>query len=106
MISIDGGNSPLWSPDGSELFYRNDDATIAVPVEAGPSLKLGNPEVLFRQAYISTWRFATLYTPWDISPNDKRFLMIKPEFPEGDDAYKINIVLNWFEELKQKVPTD
>jgi len=43
----------------------------------------------------------------DISPDGKRFLMIK-ETASGESAAesprKINVVLNWFEELKQRVP--
>jgi hypothetical protein len=45
--------------------------------------------------------------PWDISPDGKRFLMIKPAgATTSADASprKINIVLNWFEDLKQRVP--
>jgi hypothetical protein len=41
---------------------------------------------------------------WDISPDGQRFLMVKPVEPQ-QAATQINVVLNWFEELKQKVPT-
>jgi hypothetical protein len=43
-----------------------------------------------------------------IHPDGKRFLMMKDVEPAGKPAEtprKINIVLNWFEELKQRVPT-
>ena len=44
--------------------------------------------------------------PWyDISPDGQRFLMVKPSDPAGAAPTQINVVLNWFEELKQKVPT-
>jgi len=47
---------------------------------------------------------------WDISPDGKQFLMIKEifddEFPGGTRQSRINIVLNWFEELKDRVPAD
>jgi len=49
-------------------------------------------------------------TPWDIHPDGKRFLMIKPPASTGaapaaaGPRPKINIVVNWFEELKQRVP--
>ena len=46
---------------------------------------------------------------WDIGHDGKRFLMVKP--PEAsEDQFaveiprKINVVLNWFEELKKRVP--
>jgi len=48
--------------------------------------------------------------PWDIHPDGKRFLMIKPPTsastapPAAGPRPKINIVLNWFEELKQRAP--
>ncbi len=44
----------------------------------------------------------TDFNYWDISPDGKRFLMLKDAAVEG--SRKINIVLNWFEELKQRVP--
>jgi Tol biopolymer transport system component len=38
QISASGGDSPLWSPDGRELFYLNGDAVMAVSVTTGPTL--------------------------------------------------------------------
>jgi hypothetical protein len=48
---------------------------------------------------------------WGISPDNKRFLMMKPAAAsDGESAAeiprKINIVLNWFEELKERVPVE
>ena len=53
---------------------------------------------------------------WDIHPNGKRFLMVKPpaettgesstEESVSEIPRKINIVLNWFEELKELVPVE
>ena len=40
----------------------------------------------------------------DNPPDGQRFLMIKAAGPEGGAATQINVVLNWFEELKQRVP--
>jgi len=44
------------------------------------------------------------YPKYDISPDGKRFLMMK----EGtaQEQAQINVVLNWFEELKRLVPTN
>jgi hypothetical protein len=50
------------------------------------------------------------YTVWDIHPDNKRFLMMKPLelVSEASTASKprekIIYVLNWTEELKKKVP--
>jgi hypothetical protein len=50
-----------------------------------------------------------LITPWDINPKDKRFLMLKEApatgMPAASEApRKINVVVNWIEALKQRVP--
>jgi serine/threonine protein kinase/Tol biopolymer transport system component len=109
QVSANGGNSPLWSPDGRELFYRGGDATMAVAVETEPTFKPAKPKVLFKGTYFSTGAPIEL-TLWDISPDGKRFLMIKPAAstsaaPTAASAQpKINIVVNWLEELKQRVP--
>ncbi len=104
QVSASGGASPLWSPNGRELFYRNGDAVMAVPVRTEPVFTHEAAKILFRGTYYSAWPS----DDWDIHPDGKRFLMIKgPEAsPSGATAPrpKINIVLNWFEELKQRVP--
>ena len=40
----------------------------------------------------------------DTSPDGQRFLMIKPSEQQAQAATQINVVLNWFEELKRRVP--
>jgi serine/threonine protein kinase len=110
QISTNGGDSPLWSPDGRELFYRCGDSFMAVEIETEPSFSPGKPTVLFKGIYAS---YPTLlqYALWDIHPNGKKFLMVKLA-PQSDDesasesSREINIVLNWLEELKERIPTD
>ena len=53
QVSTNGGDSPLWSPDGRELFYRSDeDAVMAVAVETEPTFKLGNAKSSFSRNYV------------------------------------------------------
>jgi serine/threonine-protein kinase len=105
QVSTSGGDIPLWSPDGRELFYLSYDSVMAVSVETRPTLSFGTPKTLFRLTYIAGNTYPGM--PWDISPDGKRFLMIKEVGPTGKPAEaprKINIVLNWIDELKQRVP--
>jgi serine/threonine-protein kinase len=110
QVSASGGDSPLWSPDGRELFFRNGDAVMAVSSKTDPTFSVETPEMLFQGTYVSAtlayddWDYGT----WDISPDGKRFLMMKETGSAASGAgrsRKINVVLNWFEELKQRVPT-
>jgi serine/threonine protein kinase len=102
QVSANGGESPLWSPDGQELFYRNGDLVMAVPVKTEPVFSHEAAKILFRGIYLSGWPFDA----WDIHPDGKRFLMIRKPAAQSTATgpRKINIVLNWFEELKQRVP--
>ena len=102
QVSTSGGDSPLWSPDARELYYRSGDAVMMVPVESGPAFKPGKATVLFQGTYSGTGVVSQV-SLWDISPDGKRFLMMKEIATEA--PRKINVVVNWFEELKQRVPT-
>jgi len=108
QISTRGGDNPLWSADGRELFYRNGDAVMAVSVNTDPNFSHETPETLFQGTYL--YLDGVVGTLWDISPDGKRFLMQKQSLgesvTEGVSRPKINIVLNWFEELKERVPVD
>ena len=102
-ISTDGGLQPVWSPDGTELFYRGPRGMMAVPVETGPTFSAGDPEVLFEQQYY----FDRSRRTYDLAP-DGRFLMIKDGATTDGAAQtaQITVVLNWFEELERLVPVN
>jgi serine/threonine-protein kinase len=106
QVSTSSGNMPLWSPDGRELFYLTlENSVMAVAVETKPTFSLGTPKALFRSTCVGN--IVGEGTAWDISPDGKRFLMIKPPAttPSAEGGpRKINIVLNWVEELKQRPP--
>ena len=55
QISRDGGQFPLWAPDGRELFYQRltDRAMMVAPIDTDPTFSPGNPSVLFdAQAFL------------------------------------------------------
>ena len=99
----EGGGQPVWSPDGTELFYRSGNRMMVVSVETEPAFRPGRPEVLFEGRYVNS-RIIVWNPYYDISPDGKQFLMIKAI--EGSQSGQINVVLNWFEELKRLVPTN
>jgi serine/threonine-protein kinase len=101
QISTEGGTEAVWNPKGGELFYRNGDKMMAVEIATQAGFSAGKPKVLFEGHYQPT----PLTLPnYDVSPDGQRFLMLKP-VEAGDGApTQINVVLNWFEELKRRVP--
>ncbi len=97
QVSPAGGTHPHWSRDGRELFYRSGNKMLAVSVDGNARLTLSPPRLLFEQRYA----FGTAQTipNYDVSADSERFLMVKDDSSSG----RINVVLNWAEELKAKV---
>jgi serine/threonine protein kinase len=92
-ISTDGGIAPRWSRNG-ELFYKNGDKLMAVEIQTTPVFRVGKPKVLFEKPYANGY---------DVTGDGKRFLMIKSNDVQRAAPEQLNIVLNWFTELKQRV---
>ena len=101
QISTNGGVQPVWAPDGQELFYRNRNPTrmMAVSIQTEPTFEAGTPRLLFEGEAYSIGPEGRRY---DVD-SEGRFLMMKKE---QQGAAQINVVINWFEELKRLVPTD
>ena len=96
QISSEGGSQVLWARNG-ELFYRSGNKMMAVEVKTQPAFSAGSPRLLFDGQY--SW-FVHRHN-YDVTPDGQRFLMLKSADPA---ATQINVVLNWFEDLKQRVP--
>ena len=101
-ISTDGGVQPLWAHSGRELFYRNGEKVMVVSIQTSPTLKAEAPRLLFIYPDGPSMGSREGYIPltYDIAPDDQRFVFIQKGWPT-----QINVVLNWFEELKRLAPT-
>jgi eukaryotic-like serine/threonine-protein kinase len=101
QISTEGGQEPVWNPNGRELFYRNASGVMAADLETKPGFSARKAKVLFEGPYLQT---SGSFPYYDVSPDGRRFLMLKPVESQASTAKEINVVLNWWEELKEKVP--
>jgi dipeptidyl aminopeptidase/acylaminoacyl peptidase len=100
QISKDGGSGPVWPRNGREVFYQNGDKMMAVDVPTRPTLRPGTPRLLFQKWYEDDPGRRN----YDVTSDGQRLLMFQPS-KQLSAATQINVVLNWVEELKQKVPT-
>ena len=99
LVSTAGGSEPMWAHSGRELFYRNGaDELVAAQVTTGPTFTVGQQEVLFSLAGYYSGRGHPQY---DVTPDDQRFVMLR--FGDEENA-ELVLVLNFFEELKERVP--
>ena len=102
QVSSGGGSRPLWSRDGSEIFFldgRNYLTAAPVTTRDG-ALVIGRPKVLFETAYVVPLGGR----PYDVSLDGTRFLMIKARQAEDGSANRIVYVQNWFDELRRLAP--
>jgi len=93
QVSIEGGIVPAWSPAGNEIYYVCGTKLFAAPVDAkGDDFVAGDPKVLFENHEIFSFAAA----------NDaKRF--IAAENPNPGAQPRLDIVLNWFADVRRKV---
>ena len=99
QVSIAGGTEPVWSPAGNELFYRNEDSMMAVPITPSSGQPFGAPTVLFTGRYQST-----ALPHYDVTQDGQYFVMIKPMANELD-ARTIRLIDGWFGEPTRHAPS-
>jgi serine/threonine-protein kinase len=108
IYRVAGGIYPLWSPDGRELFFLSSQTPLQVArVTLEPSFESGNPQPVPAGAGLPFAPIPFRERQYDITPDGKRFIGVVPagESPGGTaGASQIQVVLNWLEELKQRVP--
>jgi len=97
QVSTEGGNSPVWSPSGRELFYLNGEKMMAVSIGSGPEPAVGSPVLLFAGQY----DYVGQVPNFDVTSDGQAFLMVRGE--EGTNPWmQLNVTVNWFEELRRR----
>ena len=106
-IPAGGAHFPQWSPDRRQLFYANDEVggtskIMAVDIQTQPSFVFGRPTPLGVDGIVSNQDRGG----FAVMPDGKHFIVLLPTAQEQGKASadQINITLNWFEELTQRVP--
>jgi len=108
-VSRDGGRHPVWRPDGRELFFVKgrflaSQQMMAVDVHLGATDPLGTPKVLCELP--SDVRTTSSQQSYDVTRDGQRFLFVRDlrrDVPPPPS--EMRVILNWFDELKAKVPT-
>jgi hypothetical protein len=102
QVTKNVGFAPQWTRDGKELFFLPGTGQSAViAISTLPSFRVGNPIPVFRGGRLETGSAGVRNS--DLTA-DGRLIGILPggEAPSGTE--QLRVVVNWFEELKQRVP--
>ena len=94
-----------WAPDGAAIYYLNGRRVMRASVTTGG---FDEPQMLFEGscAIAST---ALPMTNWDVHPDGTSFVLVRSSGAEAGDTepglpiVPIEVVVNWFEELKERL---
>ena len=102
-ISKDAGHAPLWSPDGKRLFYvaGETNSLTAVDIQTTPAVAFGETVVLVPEIVHG---LSLKDRNFDITPDGEQLIIQVPD-PANLRSREVDVVLNWFEELKRRLPT-
>ena len=101
-VSTNGGEEPVWSRDGAELFYLRpmSGELVAARVTTEPGFAVAERNVLFSVTDYQRGQEYCCHPTYDIHPDGERFIMIRRL--SGGNGFVL--VQNFFEELKERVP--
>jgi len=98
-VSAGQAFGPKWSPDGKEIFYRDEGKIMAVSVSVqDDTFRAQTPRLLFEL------KGGGYSFPFDVSPDGNRFLFYRTAGEAKEQSQQPTVVVNWFEELMAKVP--
>jgi serine/threonine-protein kinase len=103
-ISTGGGQFPIWSRNGRELFFLGPDGHIMVAsyTAKGDSFVPGKPRVWSPKSLLVIFGVR----PCDLAPDGKRFAVLLREdgTAEQKPITHLTVLLNFFDELRRRVP--
>ena len=100
-ISTGGGRYPTWNRNGRELFFVKGDklASIALDVQMN---RIGQEQIIWDAPKFENLQFQASSPYYDVMPDGEHFVvLLAPQYPSPTHY---NVVVNWLEELKQRVP--
>ncbi len=109
-VSVDGGESPAWHPNGRELFFLSPPTPtgrrqmMAADFWSGPRPHIGPPHPLFEfdQERLQLW--GAPLRSYQVGSDGRFYGVESITPPTAPVVTHINLITNWFEELKAKVP--
>ena len=104
-VSPGFGVTPIWSRNGDEIFYGGSGGINVAEVTMTPEFRVVETRSLFQST-------ARGFTNFDVTRDGQRFLFVQPAGvatsttgAASPPQPTLRVVLGWFEELNERVPT-
>lgn len=109
QVSQDGGREPIWSPGSNELFYtKSEGATgddsvwgVSFDFDADGGLTLRSPQLVLEEGPNSASGYG--WPRYDVTRDARRFLIVR-RGAVAPAALDFVVVLDWFTELRRRLP--
>jgi serine/threonine-protein kinase len=99
QVSTGGGDYPTWSKKDPQLFFRSSEGMMAASyMTSGEAFVAGKPRPWAAKKDLGEF--------FDLAPDGKRFAVVQPEESEQKGPTHVTFLLNFFDELRRRVPTD
>lgn len=103
-VSSSGGQYPVWSPNGKDLFYENGEdelgqMMVASYTESPGSFRVEKPRLWSPARFTFLGPSPTV----GLHPDGKRFAVL--EESREPEINKVDLLLNFFDEVRRRVPT-
>jgi dipeptidyl aminopeptidase/acylaminoacyl peptidase len=95
QVSSRGGDEPVWSPDGSRIFYRDGRNLVAASVRATPEFEVTGRQALFGDVYVKR---SLPHANYDVSPDGSSFLFLR----ETSNKEAV-MIYNWLPEVQARM---
>jgi Tol biopolymer transport system component len=104
QITRAGGVAPMWVRNG-EIVYENGNDLWSIRVSTSPTLSWEDPVRLVERKWTMT---VGPYRNYDMSADGSRLLVLEPAetTASAPERHEVVVVLNWLDEVRQRVPID
>jgi hypothetical protein len=102
---VSEGSMPIWSPDGGRIYFVHQRRMMEVEIQEEPTLRVSAPRELFSLEGLDYSQYWYPDPGLDISPGGEHFVMTRP-VEDWDLPNYLCITTNFFEVIKEKVPTE
>jgi serine/threonine-protein kinase len=101
QVSTGGGGQPIWSRNASKLFFMSENRMMVTDYStAGGTFTYSKPRIWATMSGVGDTGFSS----HDLAPDGKRFVVFTRTAPTGDGTPRINVLFNFFEEIRRLAP--
>jgi eukaryotic-like serine/threonine-protein kinase len=100
QVSVGGGSEPIWSADGTRVYYRSGDAIIEAHLALAPAVRVLSRDTAFARIRAGVANFGE--GNYDVSRDGSRVVVPVSQ----TESYQLIVVPNWLTEFRQRLAAD